>query len=137
MAKVCIICQKEAKSGYAVADDFVITTIRKIKKSLNIVKNNELIVTAECLAIYKKKRQNYERTLMIHVILAALIFAFMLFVALSSKNFSLCSLLVGILLAALLVGLALLSHMPKAEGIPVDSPANEKKESPKKKTQKK
>ena len=44
MAKVCIICSQEVKHGHAVADDAVIRFIRHVKQSLNIAKNNELVV---------------------------------------------------------------------------------------------
>lgn len=113
MAKVCIICGKEAKGGHPVQDDFVIVGIRRIKNALRIAKNNELVVTDECMEQYTKKRQKYERDMMMHVILGAFVFLVIALLPVFTTGFSIIAVLLGALLAILIIGLALLSHVPR------------------------
>lgn len=114
MARVCIICGKVAARGHKVEDDFVICGIRRIKRALHMAKNNELVVGPDCLEEYKKKRQKYERTLMTHVILAALVFLLVALLPIFTSGFSIYAVLLGALLALMIIGLAILSHVPKA-----------------------
>ena len=113
MAKVCIICGKEAKAGHRVEDDFVILGIRKIKRALSVAKNNELVVMDECMGEYLKKRQKYERTLIMHVILGAFVFLIIALLPIFTSGFSFYAVVLGAALAAMIVGLAVLSHVPK------------------------
>lgn len=76
----CIMCGKE-KNGLGVRDDFVINSIRWVKR--NVTKNSreyKLVVCKECFLNYKKKRESYERKMMIYgalgvIFLAALVVA--------------------------------------------------------------
>jgi predicted nucleic acid-binding Zn ribbon protein len=113
MAKVCIICTEEASSGSPVADDAVIRSIRKAKQALNIAKNNELVVCGKDLEAHMKKRQKYERNLALYMVLAGLVLVLLVFVPVFTTGFSLSALIIGVLLAALLVALPVItSHTP-------------------------
>ncbi|MCX8175017.1 MAG: hypothetical protein N3E51_02325 [Candidatus Micrarchaeota archaeon] len=112
MAKVCIICEKET-DGSAVADDFVIRTIRAVKQRFGIAKNNILVVCSSCMEEHRKRRERYERNLVMHVLVAAIIlFAFVL-LPVFTTGFSVSALVLGILLAAIIIGLSIFSHHPK------------------------
>ena len=116
MAKVCKICEKETAHGKRVEDDAVIQAIRKVKQALRIAKNNELMVCEGCLEVYSKKREKYERNLVMHVIIAALVLLAFIMLPLFTSGFSLWSVILGLLLAALVVALSTFSHTPKIEG---------------------
>ncbi len=113
MARVCIICQKETTGGYPVEDDAVIATIRKIKQKLGVAKNNELVVMEECLPEHKKKRERYEKNLVMHVVIAGIVLVVFIVLPIISAGFSLPAVLLGLLLAAFIVGLSVFNHWPK------------------------
>jgi hypothetical protein len=116
MAKVCIICGKEVKTGKAVTDDVVILGIRRAKQALKIAKNNILVVCDEHLEAHRKKRQSYERNLAIHVVIAGIVFVLLVFFPLFTAGFSLSSMLLGVVLSVLLVALPVItSHTPALE----------------------
>ena len=115
MAKVCIICYQE-KNGAAVLDDAVITTIRRIKRKLNMAKNNTLVVCVGCMETYWKKRQKYERDLVMHVVLAGIVLIVFVLAPIFTSGFSIPAILLGVLLAALIVALSVFSHCPKVAG---------------------
>ena len=113
MAKVCIICSQEVKSGHAVADDAVIRLIRRAKQSLRIAKNNELVVCEKDLEAHKKKRQGYERNLAVYMVIAGIVLVLLVFLPIFTTGFSVQAVLVGVLFAALLVFMPILtSHTP-------------------------
>jgi len=116
VAKVCIICEKEVAGGMRVEDDFVIRAIRSVKRRFGWAKNNELYVCHGCHDAYRKKRANYERDLAIHVILAAVVLVATAALPLFGGGFNIASLVLGVLLAAIIIGLSLFSHIPKASG---------------------
>jgi hypothetical protein len=117
MARVCIICGNEVKTGSAVADDLVIRSIRRAKQALHIAKNNELVVCKDDLEAYMKKRQGYERNLAVYMVIAGLVFVLLVAVPLFTTGFSAYSLVLGALLAALLVVLPVVtSHTPALVG---------------------
>ena len=117
MAKVCIICSKEVKGGRAVADDSVIRLIRWAKRSLKIAKNNELYVCDDDYEAYVKKRQAYERNLAVYMVVAGIVLVLLVFLPVFTTGFSAYATLVGILFAAILVALPVLtSHTPALEG---------------------
>ncbi len=116
MAKVCIVCEKE-KGGYPVEDDIVLRSIRRIKQSLRIAKNNELVVCEECLPEQQKKRQKFEKNLVMHVVIAAIVLIIFFFVSIFSPGgISLSGIILGIMLAALVVGMTVFNHWPKIAG---------------------
>ena len=132
MAKVCIICGQEVPKGSPVADDAVIRFIRKAKQSLNIAKNNELVVCANDLEAHKKKRQGYERNLAVYMVIAGIVLVLLVFLPIFTTGFSLYAVLVGLLFAALLVLMPVItSHTPALAGVQA-MPADGKKAAGKK-----
>ena len=124
MAKVCIITQKEVKSGYLVEDDIVIRAIRRAKRALGIAKNNTLVVSDEGLAEYHKKRSAYEKSIAKYAILAGVVFIVVVILPLFTAGLSLNTLyamLLGLFLSALIMVLPVLSHVPKIAGAPVEA----------------
>ena len=115
MARVCIICQQET-AGAKVEDDLVIRSIRRAKQALHIAKNNELVVCRNDMEAYRKKRQSYERNLAVYMVIAGIVFVLLVFVPIFTTGFSLSATLLGILFAALLVLLPVMtSHTPALE----------------------
>jgi hypothetical protein len=113
MAKVCIICEQE-RSGHPVENDIVINTIRWFKMKTGTAKNNTLVVCDGCLPAHKAKREKFEKSLVTHVILAAVILLLLLVLPLlAGAGVSVYSLLLGILLAALIIGFAGIYHWPR------------------------
>ena len=112
MAKVCIICYQE-KDGTLVQDDLVIRTIRGIKQRLKMAKGNTLVVCRDDMAAYAKKRQKYERDLIIHVVIAGVVLVAFVLAPIFTSGFSISAVLLGLLLAALIVGMTVFSHCPK------------------------
>lgn len=112
MAKVCIICSQE-KSGSMVLDDAVIKAIRGIKKRFGMAKGNTLVVCALCMEKHKEKRRKYERDLVIHVVIAGIVLVVFVLAPIFTSGFSLSSLVAGLLLAALIIGLSVFSYSPK------------------------
>jgi len=115
MARVCIICQKET-AGSPVADDAVIRCIRRAKQALCIARNNELVVCGKDMEAYRKKRQSYERNLAVYMAIAGIVLVLLVFVPILTTGFSASAVLLGILFAALLVLLPVVtSHTPALE----------------------
>jgi len=113
MAKVCIICSQEVAKGQAVADDAVIRFIRRVKQSLNIAKNNELVVCEKDLEVHKKKRQAYERNLAVYMVIAGIVLVLLVFLPIFTTGFSVPAILMGFLVASFLVIMPVLtSHTP-------------------------
>jgi xanthine/uracil permease len=135
MARVCIVCEK-GKEGYPVEDDAVILAIRRIKQAFKVAKNNELVVCEDCLEEHRKKRQKYEKDLVMHVVVAAIVLIIFFFVSVfSPSGISFTGILLGILLAAFVVGLSVFNHWPKIKA--ADSGAAKPKAAPAKKKAKK
>jgi len=119
MAKVCIICSQEVKQGRMVADDAVIRFLRWAKQSLHIAKNNELVVCESDLEAHKKKRQAYERNLAVYMVIAGIVLVLLVFLPIFTTGFSLYAMAVGVLFAALLVLMPVItSHTPALAGAP-------------------
>lgn len=113
MAKVCIVCYKEVSSNHLVQDDIVIRAIRAIKQRLGNAKNNTLVVCDSCMAEHKKKRESFERSLVMYIALGGLVFLLFAFLPLMSGGFSIASLLLGLVVGGLLVSLSIFRHWPK------------------------
>ena len=127
MARVCIICGNEVKSGSAVADDLVIRSLRRAKQWLHIARNNELVVCESDLEAHRKKRQGYERNLAVYMVIAGIVLVLLVFLPIFTTGFSLYAVLVGLLFAALLVLMPVItSHTPALAGAQ-KAPADEKK----------
>jgi p-aminobenzoyl-glutamate transporter AbgT len=118
MARMCIVSRKEVgpKEGTPIRDDAIISTIRKIKKRLGILQNNELVVSEEKLEEYKKKRSKFEKMAVIHVTVAAIL---VLLLALGpimlGMPFDVVRIFFALLLGAMVAALALLSYIPALE----------------------
>ncbi len=104
---VCIRCLKHTR-GYAVADDYVIKTIRWVKHKAGVDKGNTLIVCEACLPEHKKKRGEFERSLIIYGGAGVLIA-----IALVVLNFSISSLLTGLILMLFFLILSHLKYTPR------------------------
>jgi len=98
-------------------DDFVISAIRAVKQKLKVAKNNTLMVCPSCMEPYAKKRGEYEKRLVQHTVIAALLLAIFIFLPIFTSGFSLWSVLMGLVTAAIVLGLSVVSHCPKIEGL--------------------
>ncbi|MFA6214725.1 MAG: hypothetical protein WC717_05615 [Candidatus Micrarchaeia archaeon] len=113
MARVCIICQEEVIRGRPVADDLVIRSIRRFKEATRTVKNNELVVCEGDLEAHRKKRQAYERNLAVYMVIAGIVLVLLVFLPIFTTGFSAYAVLVGLVFAAMLVVLPVVtSHTP-------------------------
>lgn len=137
MAKVCIVCQKETKTGYPVKDDFVIESIRKIKNYLRVAKNNELVVMEECLEEHKKKRERYEKNLILHIAIGGILFAVFAILPIFSGSFSIQGLVLGAIFAFFFIALSVFYHWPKLALEPSRAEHPKKAEEEKKQKKKK
>jgi hypothetical protein len=104
--EICIICGKN-KKGIPVKDDYVIKSLRWLKKVTNRYKGGKLVVCKECYPKYKGYRKKYTSRRMTYVAIG-IIFA-ILIIILSRSVFSVIS---GILIILFLYLLSLLTYMP-------------------------
>lgn len=123
MAKACIICAKEVPRGKMVQDDWVITAIRAVKRKLGIARNNTLVVCEGCMEEYKKKRSAYEKRLIQHIVIGAVVLIIFILLPLFAGGFSLWSVLLGLLFAAGVLALSAFNHCPKLYDEPQPSHA--------------
>lgn len=114
MEKVCIICT-EKKDGYPIEDTQIIRLIRKVKRKFSIAQNNKLVVCKEHLEDYKKKRQDFEKRVIVNGILGALFFAIAFFIPLLSGRLDITSFFVALVLTGFLMLLSLLIYIPPLE----------------------
>ncbi len=112
---VCVVDGKEVKKGYRIKEDFVIRTIRSIKKSLGIAKNNKLFVCEEHKELLIKKRKNYERIAIIISVSLAALFIFAVFLPLIEGRLTVFSFISFLLITVLMFGMLFLSHVPRIE----------------------
>lgn len=120
--KICIICKKELtpaeiKGAKRVVDDVVIKTIRKIKNFLNVASNNELYVCKEHLEEHNKKRKNYEKSIVLTLVFALVIFlGLTLLPVFNTGEININSMLLGLIVAVLLTLLnGLIKYTPTRE----------------------
>ena len=116
--EVCIVCQKE-KKGAAIVEDFVIKGLRKIKQSLKASTGYKLVVCEDCKEVAKKKRQNFERTLLTYMGLGGIVLLAIIITAVMSGGSILSiiqSIIVLIFLIVLLAALSLLNYFPSFKG---------------------
>lgn len=109
MKTVCIVCKKELdkknlKDAKAVKEDKVIKTIRALKKALKIATNAQLYVCKEHVAEQQKRRKEFEKSIVITGLLAALVFIGLAAVPILAKGqLNIGSIFAGLLIAVLLV----------------------------------
>lgn len=144
MGPVCINCEKEGP-GTPVKEDWVIRGIRSVKQRLNIARNAQLVVCADCLEKHEEKRKKFEKNLVMYagiaVILTFLLLAFALFFGSNTDLWAILRILfLGACLVALFVVLAFFHYVPAVQGaggkklgIKAGVKKEEKKAKPKKK----
>lgn len=112
---LCIIDRKETTQGYKVKEDFVIKTIRDIKKRFGKLKNNRLYVCPEHLEQYKKKRKNYERIVLLVSGLVILMFLVGIVAPLFSGRINFAG-FISLIIIVFVMGFFLISmHIPAIE----------------------
>jgi hypothetical protein len=105
------MCGKE-KDGLLVKDDYVINAIRWVKRNITkSEKNYTLVICKEDFLAYKKKRDSYERKMVIYVVIG-IIFLIALSVVSGGK---LGAIGVGFIITIFLFLLAQLSYMPAVD----------------------
>jgi hypothetical protein len=109
MAKsMCIMCGKE-RGGLPVIDDPVLRSLRWIKRNITKnPKNFELVVCKECFLNYKKKREGYERKMIIYIVLGIIFTGALAAVA----DARLSAIAVGLVITLFLLLLAQFSYLP-------------------------
>jgi len=118
---ICIITEQEV-SGIPIKEDAVISTIRKIKRLFGIAKNNALVVGADSMEEYKKRRAKFERTFVQYVALAIImVAAFVLLPLFFGAPFSLGSLAMSVLIGVFIILLSFSSYIPS-----LDAPSENK-----------
>ncbi len=105
------MCGKE-KNGLPVKEDVIIQSLRWVKR--NITKNPKnftLVVCKDDFLVYKKKRDSYERKMVMYVAIGIIFLAAL--AAVSSQRLGAVG--VGLLITLFLLLLAQLSYMPAVE----------------------
>src|SRR3989338_54104 len=65
-SKICVICHKEVTgNALKVKDDFIINSIRGVKRLFRIAQNNKLFVCDKDINVHKEKRKKFEKELLI------------------------------------------------------------------------
>ncbi|MFA5108575.1 MAG: hypothetical protein WC492_03540 [Candidatus Micrarchaeia archaeon] len=114
MAQICIVCSKETH-GIPVEDTQVIKAIRAIKQRFAIASNNKLVVCAESMEEYKKRRKSFEGKMLFHSVAGLFLVVVSILLPLFGGRFEIIGFFMVLLLAIFLVGLALLSYVPPLE----------------------
>ncbi|MGC8923590.1 MAG: hypothetical protein ACP5H8_02555 [Candidatus Micrarchaeia archaeon] len=105
--EVCIMCTQRTH-GQRVEEDYVISAIRWVKKRLNAEKGNTLVVCDKCMDSYKKRRGEFERSLLMYGGAGIVIMIILILL-----NLSLSSFLAGILLLIFMLILAHIKYVPR------------------------
>ncbi len=106
----CIICGKE-KPGLPVKNDFVLDTLRWLKKNVTRdVQGNKLVVCKEDYNTYQKNYNSYRSRQTIYLVLGVLLFLLYSFI-----SFSLLHILFGLGVIAFLFLMSLLSYSPQLD----------------------
>ncbi len=113
MVKVCIICANETFDGELIQDTQIIKAIRTLKQKLKMASNNQLAVCPAHLEDFVKRRKSFEKKVLFHVGLSALIvFISVLLPLMTSRSIELMSVFLVLILALFLSALSLLSYVP-------------------------
>ncbi|MGI0100544.1 MAG: hypothetical protein ACREBH_02390 [Candidatus Micrarchaeaceae archaeon] len=113
MESVCIMCG-EKRNGLKVKDDWVINSMRWLKRRVSKnVNKRDLIVCKECFLKYRKRRDSYERKQVVYVAIGV-IFLVVISVAAGGR---ISAILAGFAIAVFMFLLAQLSYMPEV-GMP-------------------
>ena len=134
MAKVCLISKKEVEEGYPIVEDQVVRTIRKIKKRFGLLQNNEIVVSPEHLETYKKKREAFERNLVLYSAIAIIVVVvFSVLPIVLSGTFNFMAVLYSFLLGLMIVLFALMGYVPQVDTGGIRKPARKGARKPAKK----
>jgi hypothetical protein len=103
--KICIVCQKdmEGKPTVPVRDDAIIRSIRKVKQSLNMAQNNELCVCEDDVPAHEKRRKEFERSLVLFGVLAAMVVILLVATLLLSGRFDIVAFLSAVLIGVFIL----------------------------------
>jgi hypothetical protein len=128
MTKICVVCHKE-KQGRPVRDDIVLKSIRRVKEVLKISTGNDLVVCPDDYEEAKKRRQDFEKSLLTAGGIGAVLGIILVVIAVISGR-DIIGILSSILfLIALVIIFALLSfykYFPAVEEKPTAERAKEK-----------
>lgn len=117
MAKVCIIHQSES-DGIPVRDDFVLGTIRRIKRMFKVSTGNTLVVCRMHEAEARQRRAKFERSLITSAGIGAVFGVILVVISILSQR-SIIDILQSIVLLAFLVlvmsALSLYQYFPAIE----------------------
>lgn len=102
-SKICIICHNEVKGGTKVKDDFIINSIRRIKRLFNVAHNNQLFVCEKDFIVHAEKRKKFERELLIVSAIVVIILLLLNGLPLLSGRFQFSMFLSSIFIAILIL----------------------------------
>ncbi len=119
--QICIVCQKnvEGKPAVPVKEDFVIRSIRRAKTFLNIAQNNELFVCEDDLEAHRKRRKEFERSLVLFGVLAAIVVIVLLATLLMSGTLDIIAFLSAIAIGLFILLFAFVFKYAPALDVPV------------------
>ncbi len=117
MVKVCIVGKEQVKSGYPIKEDAVIKLVRAFKEKLKISTGNELVVCEKHLEEAKKKRKEFEGSVIKLVALVSVIAVIAIVLAILNNTFNLLPATFALLflLGLLMVVLSLFKYYPAVE----------------------
>lgn len=116
-SKICIICHKEVTGkALKVKDDFIINSIRSIKKLFRVAQNNQLFVCDKDIAVHREKRKKFEKELLVISAIVVIIILLLNGLPLLSGRFQFSMLLSSIFIAILIIVFAILfKYAPAVE----------------------
>ncbi|MFH2106071.1 MAG: hypothetical protein ABII22_02335 [Candidatus Micrarchaeota archaeon] len=119
--KVCIICEKEVKGSNSGAKkvkiDVVIKAIRSMKSFLKVAKNNGLYVCKKDFESYRKKREKFERDMVLVSAIAAIVVLVLIGIPLLSGRLNLLDVFASLFLGVLLLAFGVIfRYTPAIEG---------------------
>ncbi|MBI5046787.1 hypothetical protein HZC07_03580 [Candidatus Micrarchaeota archaeon] len=114
--KVCILCEKEVHgSAHKIKEDRIIATVRKIKKMFKIAKMNELYVCQEDFEKHRKRREEFETSVLFSTVLGGLLGIILVVLLILSGNLDLWAFLSAILVGAFVIMLPVFRYVPAIE----------------------
>lgn len=116
-SKVCIICH-DGVTGNAlkVKDDFIINSIRGIKRLFRIAQNNQLFVCNKDINIHKEKRKKFEKELLVISAIVVIIILLLNGLSLLSGRFQFSMLLSSLFIAMFIILFAIIfKYAPAVE----------------------
>ncbi len=106
---VCLICHRHI-AGVRIADDPVIRTIRRVKKSAGLSTGNIIVICSDDTQKYQAKRAGFEKALLQYGAAGLIILVVLTLLSQSVGGF-----IAGLLLGLFVLGMALLRYVPALE----------------------